>query len=401
MDTFELFNTSLVAIRTNKTRAILTTLGIVIGVASVILLVSIGAGLQSYVTKEFESLGSNILFISPGKVNFGGGGPPRNVEAKFDFEDVKKIGNLGYPIVKSAGMISKGATLKYRSKSFYGSIAGVSEDYLEYGNIKIADGTFFSKNSVERGQMIAVIGNKIYLELFGEGRVAVGKEIDVAGAKVRIVGVLEKKGGGIGGSASDENTFVIMPVITASKITGIKKPAAMMVRTETAEGTVLASRKVDQYFKRKGLTEDDYSILEPKELLETINSFLGVVTGALSGIAAISLVVGAIGIANIMLVSVTERTREIGLRKALGATKIDILAQFLIEAVMLSLVGGVIGVSLGWGFALALNNFIQTSVTLWSVGVAFGISALVGVVSGLAPAVRAAKLDPIAALRYE
>ena len=399
MDNIELFRSAAVAIRTNKTRSILTTLGIIIGVASVILLVSIGNGLQAFVTREFESLGSNILLISPGKVSFSGG-PPRNVEAKFDFNDIKEIGDLGDPIVKATGMISRGGTLKYRSKTFYGNIAGVSEEYLDYGNVEVKMGSFFTKNMLERSQMVAVIGHKVYEELFGGVGEPVGKKIDVVGSQMTVVGVLKEKGGGIGGN-SDENTFVLMPVTTASRVTGIKKPAAVMVRTVDAAGTAVAARKIKDYFYRKNLTDDDFTILEPKELLETISTFLGVVTGALSGIAAISLIVGGIGIANIMLVSVTERTREIGLRKAVGATKRHIAWQFLIEAVVLSILGGGLGIGVGTGFSLILRRFIETQVTVGSVLLAFGVSAIVGVVSGLAPAIRASRLDPITALRYE
>jgi len=400
MQVGELVRSATTAIRTNKTRSFLTTLGIIIGVASVILLVSIGSGLQAFVTKEFESLGSNILFISPGRVSFGGG-PPQNVEAKFDFDDVKRIGNLGEPILKASGMISRGVTMKYRSESFYGQLAGVEDTYLEFGNVEMESGRFFTKNAVERSQDVAVIGHKVYEELFGLGREAVGKEIDIAGDKVTVVGVLKEKGGSFGGGAADDNSYALMPVTAASKLTGIDKPAAVMVRTTSAEGTQLAARKIKEYFYRRDLTDDDFTILEPKELLDSINSFLGVVTGALSGIAAISLVVGGIGIANIMLVSVTERTREIGLRKAIGATNRDILWQFLIESVMLSVLGGAIGITLGWGASLLLAQFIETAVTPASVMMAFGISAAVGIVSGFLPALRAAKLNPIEALRYE
>jgi putative ABC transport system permease protein len=328
------------------------------------------------------------------------GGPPQNVEAKFDFEDVRRLGNLGDPIIQASGMISRGVTLKYRSKSYYGNLAGVGSDYLAFSNNKIKSGKFFSNNAVERNQMVAIIGHKVYVELFGEGVEAVGKEIDVSGGKVMIVGILEEKSGGFGGSG-DDNTYVLMPVTAASKLTGIRKPAAIMIKTKDAEGTSIAARRVKEYFYRKDLTDDDFTVLEPKELLNSINSFLGVVTGALSGIAAISLVVGGIGIANIMLVSVTERTREIGLRKALGATNKNILWQFLVESVILSMVGGGVGIALGWGFSILLSSFIETAVTIQSVMMAFGISALVGVISGLLPALRAAKLDPIVALRWE
>lgn len=399
MDRIELFRSAGRAIRTNKTRSVLTTLGIIIGVASVILLVSIGSGLQKFVTAEFESLGANTLFIAPGKINLGGG-PPQNVEAKFDFDDVGRIADLGEPIVRARGMISRGATMKYRSKSFYGNITGTSEDYLDFGNVKIADGSFFGRSAVERSQMVAVLGHKVYEELFGAGRTAVGQEIDIAGRKVTVIGVLEEKGGGIGGSG-DENTYVFVPVTAAIKITGIKKPAAVMVETRDAESVSTAARKIKNYLYKKNLTDDDFTVMEPKELLASINSFLGVVTAALSGIAGISLVVGGIGIANIMLVSVTERTREIGLRKAIGATRGDIMWQFLIEAVVLSALGGAIGIGIGSGFSLVLRKFIETSVTGQSVALAFGISSLVGIISGLAPAIRASRLDPIEALRYE
>ena len=399
MDTIEIFRTATTAIRTNKVRSFLTTLGIIIGVASVILLVSIGAGLQGYVTREFEALGSNVLYISPGRVRFTGG-PPQNVEAKFDFDDVRNLEKLGDPIIQASGMISRGATLKYKSESYYGTIAGVEESYIDIANVELDKGRFFNKNDVERSKKVAVLGFKVNQELFGE-REAVGKEIDVAGNQVTVIGVFAEKGGSFGGGAQDENSYVIMPVTTASKMLGIDKPAAVMVRTRTAEEIPVAARKVKDYFYRKNLTDDDFTVMEPKELLESINSLLSVVTGALSGIAAISLVVGGIGIANIMLVSVTERTREIGLRKAVGATKLDILVQFLVESVLLSVLGGGMGIAIGWGFSLLIGRFIETSVSLQSVMMAFGISGAVGIASGLAPAIRAGGLDPIEALRYE
>ena len=399
MDTLELFRTAGISIRTNKTRSILTALGIIIGVASVILLMSIGSGLQGFVESEFETLGSNLVYVAPGRVDFGSG-PPGSNASKFTFNDVEALGRMGDPITEASGIISRGVVVKYRNETVGGYITGVDEKYLPGRGLKLQTGSYFGKNSVERSQMVAVIGDKVYEELFKTGESGVGKEIDVSGKNLRVVGVLAQRGGGFSG-AQDENSMVFVPVTAAVKVTGIKNPAMIMVRTVDSQGTAVAAGKVKNYFYRRHLTDDDFTVMEPKELLSTIKSFLSAVTGALSGIAAISLIVGGIGIANIMLVSVTERTREIGLRKAVGATREDILTQFLVEAVVLSLVGGLIGVILGWGGSLLVSGFIETSVSLPSVALAFGVSATVGVVSGLAPAIRAARLNPIDALRYE
>lgn len=402
MDSVELIASATTAIRTNKTRSVLTTLGIIIGVASVILLVSIGTGLQSFVTKQFADLGSNLLFIAPGKVNIrSGGGPPISAEAKFTFDDVRAISLLGTPITGAFGSIIKPATAKYLNKTYDVTTAGVPAEYAKIRNIKVARGEFFNQSMVERSQLVVVLGPKVVEKLFRVGEEPLGKIVEVSGKKLKVIGVAESKGGGLGGGTGDIDSYVYLPVTAAAKIFGVKKPASMAVSVDKAENIGIGTAMLKRYFERRRLTSDDYTILEPKEILEQINSFLGVVTAALSGIAAISLLVGGIGIANIMLVSVTERTREIGLRKAVGAKPRDILLQFLIEAVVLSVVGGLIGIAIGGGFSLLLRKFIQTEVTLGSVLLSFGVAAGVGIIAGLAPAVRASRLDPIAALRYE
>lgn len=400
MDKIELFHSATVAIRTNKTRSFLTTLGIIIGVASVILLTAIGIGLQKFVTQQFQDLGANVIFVVPGKVNVQGGpGRPVTSSAKFTFEEVREISKLGNPIKLASPSVFKNGTAKYRGKTIDVSINGVDENYSQIRNIKADKGSFVTKAMIERSARVAVIGPKV-ADKFFPGDIALGKEISVSDQKLTVVGVTVSKGGGFG-SNSDQDTFVYIPVTTAQKMLGEKTPGAFSVLTIAPEENAAAAAIVKRFLTRRNLTEDDFTVLEPKEILSSINSFLGAVTAALSGIAAISLVVGGIGIANIMLVSVTERTREIGLRKALGATKKDILWQFLIEAVVLSAVGGVIGILIGSGFALLLRRFIQTAVTGQSVLLAFGISSLVGIISGLAPAIRASRLNPIEALRYE
>lgn len=400
MDTFELFRSAKTAIVTNKTRSFLTTLGIIIGVAAVILLVSIGTGLQTLVTRQFADLGSNVIFVAPGKISLKSGpGRPPSFTPKFDFADVENLRKLGAPIVEVSGLINKGATAKYLSKSYDITLNGVDDRYTKVRKINVTSGSFISKSMVERSQSVVVIGPTIAEKLFGTHE-ALGQQVSISGNKFTIVGVTESKGAGLGGG-SDQDSYAYIPISTSRKILDEKRPGTISILTSSPEDNARAAKKVKDYFYRRKLTDDDFTVLEPKEILSTITTFLSAITGALSGIAAISLLVGGIGIANIMLVSVTERTREIGLRKALGATGRDILVQFLVEAVMLSVLGGGIGIAIGWGMSAVISRFIETQVTLGSVLLAFGVSSLVGIVAGFLPALRASKLNPIEALRYE
>lgn len=401
MDQTELFRLSLRAIRTNKTRSALTALGIIIGVASVILLVSIGSGLQNYVTQQFNDLGANLVFVVPGKVKLsGGGGRPATFTSKFTFGDVRALQRMGDPIKRVTVNENKTGTAKYRNKAFDVTINGADEDYRAMRNLSAVSGSFITQSMVERSQFTVVVGAKVVTNLFAAHEDPIGKTIDVSGNKFRIVGVMKSTGGGIGG-ANDQDSYIYIPMTTAEKLFGTKNPVALLLQATDSDSVPLLVTKTKNYFYKRHLTDDDFTVLEPKQILDTVNSFLGVITGALSGIAAISLVVGGIGIANIMFVSVTERTREIGLRKALGATRRDILMQFLIESLTLSVLGGGVGIIIGSGLSALLNHFIETSVTLSSVLLSFGISGVVGVISGIAPAIRAGNLNPIDALRYE
>lgn len=400
MDPEELFRSAILAIRTNKSRSFLTTLGIVIGVGSVITLVSIGTGLKNYVTDQFQSLGSNLVFVLPGKVKLsGGGGRPATFTPKFNFDDVRNLARLNGAIEFVSGAISRPSTATYRRQTWDITLEGVGANYPQIRKTDITSGRWFTQAMEDRGQAVAIVGSKIPVDLL-KGESPLGKVISISNRKFEIIGVLKSAGGGIGG-AGDQDSYVYMPITSAKLLLGEKTPGSIIVKAKTSSDVGRATTEIKNYFYRQKLTDDDFTVLEPTQILSTIDSFLGVITGALAGIAAISLVVGGVGIANIMLVSVTERTREIGLRKALGALDRDILMQFLIEAIVLSAGGGIVGIVFGWGMSQLINHFITTSVSLSSVLIAFGISCLVGVVSGFTPALRAAKLNPIDALRYE
>ena len=243
-----------------------------------------------------------------------------------------------------------------------------------------------------------MLGSKAATELFGDSD-PLGKTVTIEDIRYQVKGVLVSKGGG-GALGADIDERVVIPFTTALRQFNQSRPFMLLVQATDQDAVVEAVRDIRRVLLKR-LKADDFTVLEQKELLSTITQFLSVITVALGGIAAISLLVGGIGIMNIMLVSVTERTREIGLRKAVGATGRDILFQFLIESVIVSLVGGIIGILIGTAGSLALRSFIQTEVTLWSTVLASGFSALIGIVFGVAPAIRAARLDPIEALRYE
>ena len=398
MEFYEVFKLAIIALKTNKSRSILTTLGIIIGVASVILLVSIGSGLQAFVTKQFESLGSNSIYVMPGKVEFGGGGMSSAVLniSKFNLTDVGNLDRL--PTVKNAtAAIAGSGVLNYKEKSTISEVAGIFPEYLQMTNFKILKGRNLNKTDDAKLAKVIVLGSKPAEELFPQTD-PVGKKINLNGIQYSVIGILEKKGSGGLGANIDNHAFI--PYSTSTRLFNKDNPYMLFVEAFSQEGVAEAVTQIERTLLKR-LEKDDFTVMEQKELLSTINQFLSVITIALGGIASISLVVGGIGIMNIMLVSVTERTREIGLRKAVGATEKIIRQQFLIEALVLSLIGGIIGIALGTLGSFLLGKFIETSVTLWSVGIAFFVSSLVGIIFGVYPAKRAASLDPIVALRYE
>lgn len=386
------------ALLTNKTRSVLTTLGIIIGVAAVILLVSLGAGLQQQITQQFEDLGTNLLFVMPGKFQFRDsreGGPPGVAINKLTIKEADLVA-AGKHIAATLPIASTTATVSYQGEETSTFVIGTTPDYASFRNSPVSTGRWWSQKDVTGNKLVAVAGQTVVAKLFRSSD-PVGRKVTVRGKKYEVVGVLTGKGGAFG---NDQDDQLIVPITALQKQFNITKLSYFYVQVDSNDNIDRASEEIKAILGKR-LKQDEFSVVNSKEILATLQQILGTVTAALGGIAAISLLVGGIGIMNIMLVSVTERTREIGLRKAVGATPRAIMTQFLIEAVMLSLSGGVIGTSLGMGTGAILNRFIAVHTPIWAVVVAFGVSALVGVVFGVFPAKRAAKLSPIEALRYE
>lgn len=395
MDTKELFKLAFGSLRANKLRSALTTLGIIIGVFSVILLVALGSGLQKYITDQISGLGSNILFVMPGRVT-GTQGPGESVN-KLTIANVKYLEDRIQGIALSSPYISKSTSVKYGNKTSKNALVwGVSAVYPDIIKTDITRGTFFTEAQDRSGSKVAIIGTTVVKNLFPRTD-PIGKKIVISGGKYTVIGISEEKGSVFG---QDQDNVVLIPFNAARRQFSIETVNYVYLSAKSPELVdVVKKRATDILLKR--FEEDDFTIMTQEQTLQTVTSITSVLTAALGGIAAISLLVGGIGVMNIMLVSVTERTKEIGLRKALGARREDILKQFLLEAVILSLFGGLVGILLGFGVSLIVSQFFVAEVTLWSVLLAFGFSVAVGIIFGLAPAIRASRLSPIEALRYE
>lgn len=401
----DLLKTSIRSILKNKTRTLLTSLGIIIGVTSVILLTSIGSGLQIYISQQFDALGSNLIIVSPGKVfNDQGGFNSNSSGSSFlstsftlkDWQDLKR--NLPFnqgivPVSQTTG------TIKYRQVNK--NISIVATSYL-YGKIRNSEpttghGSWFTKVEEDNNTPVTILGYQIAQDLFGNIS-PIGKSLILKDKNFKVIGVLDKKGGGFGGPSYDDYAYV--PLELGFNLIGGQKIQSFIIKSQSKED-VEVIKKSTETILGKTYDKDGFSVFDQSQILSSINSILSTLTVALTGIAAISLIVGGIGIMNIMLVTVTERTKEIGLRKAIGATPRAILLQFLFEAIILSFIGGVIGIILGTLGTMAINHFFPAQVTANSILIAFGVSSAVGIIFGVAPARKASKLSPIEALRYE
>lgn len=397
MSILEVLRLSLIAIRANTLRSILTALGVIIGVAAIILLISIGSGLQQYVSAQFENLGTNTLFILPGKVDVGGGGGPPQGVNKLTFQLVQSLErSKGQFITDISPYIELSVTASYRNKSIVTLLEGTEASYFDLFNFTPDKGRLFTDLDNRRARKVAVIGSSVAKDLY-PGQNPIGKKISLSKKSFTVIGVLSSQGN-VGGQNIDNQ--VAVPLSSARNLVETDTVNSILVKTISPETLPLAEKHIERILMRS-LSEDDFTILSQEQLLSSITQILSVLTLMLGGIAGISLIVGGVGISNIMLVSVTERTREIGLRKAVGARPRDILLQFLFEAVILSALGGMIGVLIGYLGSLAISSFLKTAVPIWAVLLGVGFSSVVGVVFGVAPAIRASRLQPIEALRHE
>lgn len=385
----------------NKVRTFLTSLGILIGVSSVVLLISFGLGLKQYIKNQFESLGTNLIVVLPGKVFSGGSfrsGPGALGGVKFDERDVnklKKVSSVTYVVPIFSKTVSIAGSKKTEISDLYATTA----DMFTIRNLTIDRGRLFKKTDVEKRAKVAVIGPKLAENLFGSVPSALNRTMQIEGSAFRVIGVLDSKGGG-GFGGPDFDSFIYVPYKSAYSFNPDKNFIGIYIKVENEQTVNMAKARITDSLLTR-YKEDDFTVVEQTEILNAVSSIFTVMNSILVLIGAISLVVGGIGIMNIMYVSVVERTREIGIRRAIGATSKDILALFLTESVVLSLIGGISGVILSYFIVLLIQKSFPAYIDATSVIIAFGVSSLIGIIFGVFPARKAAKLSPIEAIRYE
>lgn len=403
MDIFESISMAGKTLVANKLRSSLTMLGIIIGNASVIAMIGIGEGAQKFVSEQINSLGPNLLFIIPGSPDAQRRPvyPPQTLV----LADAEAIASQIRDVKAVAPTLNSSELVSFRNKNVSASIVGTNPDFLSVRSFSVAKGRFISELDLKKNEQVAALGSEIAQQLFGD-RNPIGEQIRIKNTSLRVIGVMAPKGSTFGDN-QDMNVFVPLTTM-ANRIVGRTSPYGIQVTFISVSVKNEESMKRAQYqienllrLRHKITDEDDFTVRNQKDLMNIMGSITGALTLLLAATAAISLLVGGIGIMNIMLVSVTERTQEIGLRKAVGASEQDILLQFIIESVILSATGGLVGIALGIGGVLLIGTLtpLKAGVSLVAIALAVGVSGGIGLFFGVFPARQAAKLDPIVALR--
>jgi putative ABC transport system permease protein len=413
MDISQTILMALQSLNGNKLRSALTVLGIVIGVAAVVAMLGIGRGAQAGITANITSIGTNLLFVRPGAAQTSGVRSAQGSGASLTLDDATALQSVS-GVAAVAPEVDGRAQAIYLGVNTNTSLVGTTPDYMLARNVALASGDFISASNVSAHSLVAVLGNTVATTLFGDAGSAVGQTLRIAGVPIKVIGVMVAKGGSGFGNQDDE---IIVPITTAqTRLIGVQRFGAstsvntINVQVADAKQISTVSAAVSDVLRQRHNVlagAEDFTIQNEADTLSALTGVTNTLTLFLGGIAGISLLVGGIGVMNIMLVSVTERTREIGIRKAIGARRADILTQFLVESAGLSLLGGLIGIALGWAIATGVGKVqLGTSSITPVVGVdsmllATLFSAAIGLFFGIYPAMRASRLAPIEALRYE